>query len=362
MVNNNELLESVKQFYETFITGKKKDLSNEEIYNLYTIPKKDKGKDKARYQPIPPNVVQQVDLLFMPDDKGYRYALVVADVGSRKVDAEPIKNKSSDATVQAIKKIYQRGILKKPQVLQCDPGGEFKGQFKKYCDDNNISIRYGKAGRHRQQGIVESANKRIGASLHKRMTAQELLTGFISKDWIKDMPKIIKAMNVRATKRKEPKEIPYPLFEGNSLTIIPIGTPVRIPFDEPRDVTSGKRLHGTFRSSDIRYDPEPRKVINILLQPNQVPLYIVSGINGVAYTRNQLQVIPEDERAPPGKVVIRGKPEAYIVDKIENERGNGKKRELLIKWKGWEKATWEPYDRIKKDVPHKVQEFINSRK
>ena len=43
---------------------------------------------------IEPKAVLQADLLYLPDDKGYKYALVCVDVGSGYTDAEPfIKRK-----------------------------------------------------------------------------------------------------------------------------------------------------------------------------------------------------------------------------------------------------------------------------
>jgi len=49
---------------------------------------------------IDPSILQhsthQADLLFLPHDRGYKYALVVVDLGSRLVDAAPLKSKKAD--------------------------------------------------------------------------------------------------------------------------------------------------------------------------------------------------------------------------------------------------------------------------
>ena len=87
-----------------------------------------------RYTPRPkfdvslPNAVHQADLLFLPHDKLphgkkiYKYALTVVDVVSRYKAAEPLTSKESDEVSKAFQKIYKRGPLKWPQLLQVDLG------------------------------------------------------------------------------------------------------------------------------------------------------------------------------------------------------------------------------------------------
>jgi hypothetical protein len=359
----------VDEYYKTFI-GNDKSLKNQELYNLYTIPKKDKGLDKVHFPQIDKGMIDQVDILFLPDDKGYKYALVVADIGNRFIDAEPLKTKSSNATLEAIKTIYDRKIVEKPKVIQCDPGSEFKGEFKEWCNKQNIYVRYGKPGRHRQQAIVENANKMIGQALHKRMTAEELLTGLVSKSWVDELKDLITAINKKAAKRKpKPNNYDYPVYEGDSLDLIPLDTKVRVSLDEPIDVTTGKRLHGRFRASDIRFDPKIRYIKSYLFSPGQPVLYQLDGDDGphkidrsAAYTKNQLQIVPDNEQLPP-RTVIKDSDDKYIVEKIVDERVKNKKKELLIKWKDYPESanTWEPYNIINEDVPQIVEQFMKEK-
>ena len=54
-------------------------------------------------------------------------------------------------------------------------------------------------------------------------------------------------------------------------------------------------------------------------------MYLVNGLHGklevlhAAYTRNNLQIIPENENLPPASI-ITGKPERYILEKILKSR------------------------------------------
>ena len=70
--------------------------------------------------------IHQADLLFLPNDDGYKYALVVVDVATGDTDAEPIKNKTPRDVMNAIKNIYERKYLNVPTFeLVVDSGNEF---------------------------------------------------------------------------------------------------------------------------------------------------------------------------------------------------------------------------------------------
>lgn len=256
------------------------------------------------------NAVQQADLLFLPDDNGYKYCLVVVDVGSRLTDAQPIKNKSAEDVKKAFEKIYKRGILKLPSYsIQTDPGTEFKGVVKEYFNDHHVYVRYGKPGRHRQQGLVESRNKIIGTILLKRMQAQELLTNKTSKSWVSHLPLVIKAINnYYPQKYLEKKKTPeLPLCSGDSCEAFEVGTKVRVILDEPRD-TQGNKLPGRFRASDIRFDPRIRTIEQVLVNPGEPIMYLLDNKGGIdysaAYTKNQLQEVRNDEEDVPGEIVF----------------------------------------------------------
>ncbi|EGG23142.1 hypothetical protein DFA_05272 [Cavenderia fasciculata] len=81
---------------------------------------------------------QQADLLFLPDDNGFKYALVVVDLASRLT--EPFQNKTAKEVRDEFIKIYKRGVLKQPNIIQMDPGTEFKGATKQYFEQNDDSL------------------------------------------------------------------------------------------------------------------------------------------------------------------------------------------------------------------------------
>ena len=82
-------------------------------------------------------------------------------------------------------------------------------------------------------------------------------------------------------------------------------------------------------------------------------MYMVSGPYGklqvarASYTRNNLQIVPENENPPP-PTVIRGQPEHFIPEKILKSRYRKKKLQYLVKWKRFQEdqATWEPAEEL----------------
>lgn len=362
-----------KDFFATNVKDKKL-LKKQELYNLYQRPKKETKAESAHYNfAYSPNVNHQADLLYLPDDEGYKYCLVVTDIATRKSDAEPMKEKSSIATKKALQKIYSRGILQMPETLTMDSGKEFHGDVIKYCQDNTIAYKHAKVGRHKQLSVVESTNKYLAKGLFYRMTAQEINTGETSREWIEVLPEMIKYINKKRI--TEPPQKPSrtkknaPICSGNDCNLLELGTKVRVVLDNPLDYATDKKLHGRFRVTDIRWDPVIRTVTNYMLFPNQPPLYMLDDENrenGVdtkaAYTLKQLQVVPDGEQAPPPSV-IKGKPTQYVVEKILAKKKEKNRVYLLVKWKGWpdeKDQTWELRSELIKTAAKAVNDFEKS--
>ena len=148
------------------------------VDQLLKKPVKDK-KSKSTYPTTlyKKDFIHQIDLLFLPynEDNKERYALVVIDMSTRLIDAQPLKNKDSKSVVEAIKKIYKRNILNMPSQIDSDSGSEFKGDFEVYLKQNNIKHKIALPNRHSQVGLAENANKRIAKPLFKRMLEEEIL-------------------------------------------------------------------------------------------------------------------------------------------------------------------------------------------
>ena len=125
-----------------------------------------------------PNEVHQADLLFLPHDrvgrKTYKYALTVVDVASRYKEAEPLASKEATEVPAALEKIYKRGTLKWPKLLQVDPGREFMGAVNQLLAKHKTEVRRGRVDIHRDQGIVERFNRTLAERLFGHQYAQEM--------------------------------------------------------------------------------------------------------------------------------------------------------------------------------------------
>lgn len=346
---------------------KKKTKTNNELENLYKTPKKDKGENMPKIQAIKRNAVHQADILFLPNDNGYKYLLVIVDVKTGFTDAEPLKTKQTKEIIKAMENIYSRKYLNHPLRLEIDSGSEFKGiEFSRFLDKYKINPRYAKIGRHRQQALVERRNQTIGKVLFMRMTGKELIAEEEeNKEWVDIIPKLIELMNKKQNKKNQKKENPSDeiLCKGDTCNILEEGIKVRVQLDNPINVITGKRLSGKFRTTDIKWDPEIRTIKHIILKPNSPPLYILNDEYNVAYTKNQLQPVKDNEKAPEGKLLFGDKvPENLRVKNIVSKKKHKNKIYYLISWYGYPDKndnTWELKNELikNKGVKRLIEEF-----
>ena len=150
--------------------------------------------------------MHQADLLFLPHDKlphgrkVYKYALTVVDVASCYKAAEPLTSKESDEVSKAFERMYKRGPLKWPQLLQVDPGCEFMGSVTKVMEYNKTTIRRGRTEIHRDQANGERFNRTLAERLFGyqyavEMNMKDTHVGQRSTEWVKRLPEVVSALN-----------------------------------------------------------------------------------------------------------------------------------------------------------------------
>ena len=345
-------------------------LKNQEVYNLFTKPRKENKLDMPRFYNFKEDDTHQADVLFLPHDEGYAYALVVVDIATGETDAEPLKHQKGwdgptvDDTINAITKIYSRGILKYPKRLITDSGPEFRDKFQKFLGIKHVSYKKALAGRHRQMALVERRNQTLGRIIFMRMFSQEILTGKPSTEWIHDLPFFIEKMNLNGSHSPETDESLYKKFDpvkNLKQKLIPIGTNVRIMLDEPRSYREAK-LGGKFRSSDQRWYMDVYKITGYVFDPHQPVMYKtdkpLKEHEGVAYTAKQLQIVPDNEQDP-SPITIRtpNAKQEFAIKKLIDKRVNGNKTEFKIWWKGYPQAdaTWQFRSAIPKSFIDKYE-------
>ena len=288
-------------------------LEKQAMWQIYLAPPE--YTPRPRWTVSKPNQVHQADLLFLPHDtiwgKTYRYALVVIDVASRYKDAEALRTKESGEISKCFVKIYSRR-LSWPGVLMVDPGREFMGNVTRLMNQHGVSIQRGQVGNHRSQAFVERANKTLSERLFSHQYAQEMVRDGRSKEWVKRLPLVLKAMNSEPTRLigKDPssalgldmvdvKGESYKRPVGMDEDRLPPGVLVRYLY-APGEGEGGERRRATDPIWSLGVYYLSRSVVS----SNQPVLYYLSsGAPKRGFVREELLVVPSDTELPPKGVL-----------------------------------------------------------
>lgn len=184
-----------------------------EIDETFTTPvKKPKRFTKVKDQiPLVSDYNFMADLLFLPHtEKGFKYLLVVVDLATDEFDIEPLKDKNPESVLKAMKAMFKRPYIKKPEYsIKTDSGSEFKGVFQKYLFDNSIYHSVALPNRHTQLANVELLNRTLGRLLNGYMNSVEEKTGKEYKEWTEALPLIRDELNALRKKKKRTPLKPY---------------------------------------------------------------------------------------------------------------------------------------------------------
>jgi len=337
-------------------------MSKNIVNELYKRPRKLLKGDYAKYSYIKPDYEIEIDLLTLPDDKGYKYALVVADVGSRKVDAEPLKNKEAKTVLEGLMTIFNRGHVKKPKKqIDFDRGTEFKGVFKKFMKDNNLIAKKSVANKKHHNPLAEAINGVIGEFLFKRMAREEVQNKKTNKSWVKYLNVIVNKLNKTAFIRRvaPPKnENPKTVDNKDVRLAFEIGDVVRIKKEVPTTIVDERQLFGKIRRTDPKWSSNTYKVVNVLMYPQQPVRYQIDDGKDTIYYEKELQKSNyqgiDDPNNPKNM---------YVVEKLIDKRKEGRIIQFLVKWKGYKQATWEPRARLIEDgFKEEIKEFERKKK
>ena len=260
--------------------------------------------------------MHQADLLFLPHDKlphgrkVYKYALTVVDVASRYKAAEPLTSKESDEVSKAFQRIYKRGPLKWPQLLQVDPGREFMGAVTKVMENNKTAIRRGRTEIHRDQAIVERFNRTLAERLFGYQYAVEMNmknSNQRSTEWVKRLPEVVSALNNEVTRMigKKPAEAikeksvsskpstPYSRPVGLNEKKLSPQVNVRYLY-EPGELEGGGR-----RANDPIWSLKVYNIEKVVTKPNEPVMCCLFDEPKGSFVREELMVVPSDTQLPP---------------------------------------------------------------
>ena len=272
-----------------------------------------------------PNAVHQADLLYLPHDRAgrrtYKYALTMVDVASRYKEAEPLTDKTAAEVATALGRIYKRGPLTWPRLLQVDPGREFMGAVSQLLAKHNVSVRRGRVDTHRDQGIVERFNRTLAERLFGAQYAQEMLlaargSSARSSEWVRALPDVVAALNDEVTRLtgKKPKDAikasavahkpsaPASRPVGLEEPLLPSDTLVRYLY-APGELEGGRR-----RATDPVWSLTIHTVRNVVQRGGQPVLYYLNSDSVTparGFVREELLTLPHGTELPPDQVLIR---------------------------------------------------------
>jgi len=290
----------------------KKWLIRQALWQIYVpVPKRIPG---PKFHIPTPNKVHRADL-FLPHDKlprgckVFKYVLTVVDVASRYKEAGPLTSKNSDEVAQAFQKIYKRGLLKWPEMLQVDPWREFMGAVTKEMEKRKTFIRHGRVDIHRNQAIVERFNRSLAEYLFGHQYAVEMLLpeGKRSTAWVKRLPEVVSALNNKVTSLigKKPtvaiKEksvyarvsTPYSRPVGKCEKILRSLVQVRYLY-QPGELEGGVK-----RATDPFWSLKVFGIERSFSKLDQPILYYLHDGPKRGFVREELLVVPPNTQLPP---------------------------------------------------------------
>jgi hypothetical protein len=249
-----------------------------------------------------------------------------------------------------------------------DNGKEFGKLFTKSLENINIGHKTVEAYRHRSMALVERKNQKIGKIIH-RILMQAESAGFHSSQWTEHLSKIIDKINEKVIEISEAREEKEKQLKSkstdesitfnpkNKINMLKEGDEVRVSLDSPIDV-NGNKLHGKFRSSDIRWNPKVRIIERVLLTPGQPIMYMLDGKNGeddigdVAYTYNQLQKVWPQERVEAIPLIPVEEDRREVKEIIDRGVDEDNVTWYLVWWLGQTRknATWQTKESLVEDL------------
>ena len=292
-------------------------LKKQAIWQIYLpAPRK---VPRPKFDVSVPNEVHQADLLFLPHDRvgrrTYKYALTVVDVASRYKEAEPLTSKGAAEVADALSRIYKRGPLKWPKLLQVDPGREFMGSVSQLLAKHRVEVRRGRVDIHRDQGVVERFNRTLAERLFGHQQAQELLMnpGERSREWVKRLPAVIAALNGEVTrltgkrprdaiKQKQVPQNPSSVVPGRLVGLeevkLPSSVGVRFLY-QPGELEGGQRR----RATDAIWSLQVYRLGRSVTKPDEPVLYYLLDGPARGFVREELLPVPIDTQLPPDGIL-----------------------------------------------------------
>ena len=317
----------------------KRQLESVEVYSTHYETKKPK---RNPYYVWFRRQQFQIDLVEMGENawynSGVKYLLTCIDVFSKKAWVEPLKSKKAKETLEAFSRIVDRAGA--PHTLISDQGTEIKNiKFDAYLQEHNIKQIFPQNEVH--AAVVERFNKTLQVLIYKFLASKEflLVKSKNPKDkarYLDQLQSLVDTYNNSFHRmiKMTPEEADQP---ANHHLVQAIHAERYKKIED----TASKRKRNYIKVGDgVRIKENSRKFARAYDEKFKDEIYIVKEINTkMPYNRYILQDITGQELwgsfyyEELVKVQDTG---VYRVEKVLKRRKVGKRKEALVKWKGWD--------------------------
>jgi len=345
--------------------------------------------------PIPDRVWSEISIDFvtdLPESKGCTTMVVITDRLSKGVIAGGLQNLTVEALVEwFLWAYYPYHFL--PTAIVSDRGGQFISAFwKRLCDQLRITRRLSTAFSPETDGSTEKANDTIKTVLRE-------LVSWAQDNWVSVLPLGLSAINGRnaASTGVSPFFLAHGWeqalfdFELEPTTSRRRHSPVQQAdillrkLQETRDFVQAtmaaaqdeqERQTNAYRDQAVAYKVDDKVWLSLeniqtqrpnssldhryakftvleVLGSHNYRLDTPPGIHDVFHTR---LLRPAATDPLPGQIASEPQPLGTLVDDVAEyevesilgqKKGRGGAQKYLVKWKGYQQPTWEPYTFVK---------------
>lgn len=267
-------------------------------------------------------------LPFSKHNKGFKYLLTVIDVFSKYGWIIPIKNKTGLEVSEAFKAIFEEGRI--PKKVWSDKGKEFYNKHvKELFKKHNIELY--STENEEKSSVAERWNRTMKNKMYKYFSANstnvyiDVLDQMVGT-YNKSRHRSIKMSPIEASKKKNESEVYENLYSKelpDTKTKYKVGDFVRITVKQGV-FSKGYTPNWTeevFKITDVQNtNPPTYKLTDMKDEPIQGSFY-------------------EQELQPTTQEIFR-------IEKVIRSRVRDGKKEMYVKWKGYDKAfnSWIPFN------------------
>jgi Integrase core domain len=254
-------------------------------------------------------------------NKGIRYILVVINVFSKYVWAEPVKRKTGEEVTRAMKKILLQ-MKTMPKNLQTDLGKEFYNkEFKELMSSKGVN--HYSTFSTLKASVVERVNRTLKSKMWKQFSLQG------SYKWLNMLPKIIQDYN--NTKHSTIGMKPIDVTQKNAPTLLKtVYSHLKTIDPKPKKFKVGDAVRiSKFREAFTKgYTPNWSNEVFIIKKVNYTnpTTYLLED-----YNNEEIRGSFYAEELQKAKY-----PDVYLVEKVIRRRGD----KVLVKWLGMKETSW----------------------